>query len=157
MAKLSLVGFQMIEFRCHKKYLIFVINHNTKTVNNMNEFLALIFVLLTFNTFAGNNDMTPQDNKNMRLVLVKQQTNGVNIVVGLKTVPEYFNGTIEEYCLELANKLANDSTVLTFKPLKSGKSYSVASLTSGFISFQPFSSDEGIENSELLEEFIKSN
>ena len=119
--------------------------------------IALILTLLTFNTIAGNNDMTTQDSKKMRLVLVKQQTGGVNIVVGLKTVPDYFDGSIQEYCLELANKLANDSTVLTFKPLKSGKSYSVASLTSGFISFQPFSSDEGIENSKLLEEFIKSN
>ena len=101
--------------------------------------------------------MTTQDSKKMRLVLVKQQTGGVNIVVGLKTVPDYFDGSIQEYCLELANKLANDSSVLAFKPLKSGKAYSVASLSSGFISFQPFTSNEGIESSKLLEEFIKSN
>ncbi|MCB1586099.1 MAG: hypothetical protein KDI52_07455 [Xanthomonadales bacterium] len=119
--------------------------------------IALILTLLTFNTIAGNNDMTTQDSKKMRLVLVKQQTGGVNIVVGLKTVPDYFDGSIQEYCLELANKLANDSSVLAFKPLKSGKAYSVASLSSGFISFQPFTSNEGIESSKLLEEFIKSN
>ena len=106
-----------------------------------------------------NSNATAENNmqKQQKMVLVKQQVGSAMSVVGLKVVPEFFEGSIESYCFELAEKLATTQTMIAFKPVEKGKAYTVVSLHSGYVTFVPFTDEQGIDEAHLLEAFIKAH
>lgn len=120
------------------------------------KYLVILFLLITSFTLCAEQAGGDMQNKH-RLVLVKQQMGATSVVVGLKTVPEFFEGSIEEYCLELANQLSTNQTVMAYKPLKQGKAYTVVSLNSGYVSFQPFTDETGMDDAQLKEALLKVN
>ncbi|MCB1582281.1 MAG: hypothetical protein R3E90_03820 [Marinicella sp.] len=117
--------------------------------------LKYLMVGLFLLAFVNSDAMAEKSMQKQKMVLVKQQVGGSTVVVGLKIVPEFFEGSIENYCLELAEKLAATQSMIAFKPVEKGKAYAVVSLSSGYVTFAPFTDEQGIEEKHLLEAFIK--
>lgn len=53
----------------------------------------------------------------------------------------------------MANKLSSNQSIVAFKPTDNGRTYSVVSINSGYISLEPFSSKEGFTKTETAKAF----
>jgi hypothetical protein len=116
--------------------------------------LTLILLFIFNLTCMAQTNVNPMQNQlKQRLILIKQQTHESSVVVGLNVVPDFYEGSIENYCLELANKLTSQQSLIAYRPLNQGKAYSVVSLTGGFISIEPFSDQLGLTEKQALDKF----
>lgn len=118
--------------------------------------LLVFLCLFTFmNVIAAGVD-GDMSNK-QKLVLVKQQVGSSSIKVGLKAVPEFYQGSIENYCQDLASKLVENPSMVTFKPIEGGKVFTAVSLLNGSVTFQPLTDEHGLQETDWFEAFIKAN
>jgi len=101
-------------------------------------------------TAQSNHSGEGMKNDTNRLVLVQQHTGTQLLIIGLKTVPDFYEGSITSYAQEMAQKSASHQTVMAYVPSETGIRYTTTAVHAGPITFEAFSDDSGMTQAEAI-------